>query len=368
MPTAIDLFAGAGGATQGLRDAGFDVIGAVENDADAAETWRLNHPGTMLEGDIRELDPASLAALLPPETRLDLLKACPPCQGFSSLRTGAAVDSVRNDLVLDVLRFVDGLSPRAILLENVPGLGRDWRFAELVTQLSERGYTCRDYRIEASELGVPQRRRRLVLIAVHESSSGSAMPVDVASLTSTSELPRSMTSGAALAALYRQLPTTDPWHKWRKHKPEVTARIHAVPVNGTRLDLPPEHRLACHAKLDGRRVALASYGRVRAGEVAPTMTTRCTTPACGSFIHPSEDRGLSLREAAAFQTFPFDYDWFGSYGSVERQIGNAVPVRMAQVLGEAVLTLLQLEGRVNATRENEDRSRRELSTMRSPSA
>lgn len=342
-PTAVDLFAGAGGATQGLRDAGYDVAVAVENEADPAQTWRLNHPGTMFEADIRRVDPAQLleaGGLL--GRPIDLLKACPPCQGFSSLRGAAEADPARNDLVLDTLRFVDGLLPAAVLLENVPGLRRDSRFPLLTRELRDRGYQLRDYEIEASLLGVPQRRRRLVVVAV---KGALALPPDAAALAHTSGLASTTTAGAALDRLGSQVQAGDVWHRWRTSSPAVAARIAAVPVGGNRFDLPPEHRLSCHERLvtaDGvaRRVATGSYGRVRVDAPSPTMTTRCTTASCGSFIHPTENRGLSLREAASLQTFPHNYRWHGGYDSVERQIGNAVPVRMAEALGRVVGGLL----------------------------
>lgn len=336
MRTAIDCFAGAGGATQGLRNAGFDVVAAVEIESDAAATWRANHPGTMLQGDIRDVDPVALRALIPPGERLSLLKACPPCQGFSSLR-GASIDESRNDLVLDTLRLVDTLKPVAVLVENVPGLRRDQRFEGLLAGLRVRDYRAAFYTVEAGELGVPQRRRRLVVIAV-DGAVCAAPPSTLTELIPSESRRPPMTAGQALRVLNEALDPGDTWHRWRKSGRTVQERIAAVPVGGNRLDLPEVHRLACHASLE--RNALASYGRVKSAEVAPTMTTRCTTPACGSFIHPTEDRGLSIREAAAFQTFPADYVWIGGYDSVERQIGNAVPVWMAEELGRAVVRLL----------------------------
>lgn len=340
---AVDLFAGAGGATQGLRAAGFEVAAAVESEADPAQTWKLNHPGALFQADIRSIDPTQIAALGALRDRqLDLLKACPPCQGFSSLRGAAKPDEARNDLVLDTLRFVDGLLPRAILLENVPGLRHDERFEVLMLELHARGYSVGDYLVEASLLGVPQRRRRLVVIAV---KGDHLLPSGTSALGRTSGLAGTATAGTALRRLNHQLQADDVWHRWRSSSSAVAARIAAVPVGGTRFDLPPEHRLNCHNRLlteqgTPRRAATGSYGRIRADAPAPTMTTRCTTPACGSFIHPTENRGLSLREAASLQTFPADYKWHGSYDSVERQIGNAVPVRMAEALGRVVLRLL----------------------------
>lgn len=276
--------------------------------------------------------------------KLDLLKACPPCQGFSSLRGGNAVDESRNDLVIDTLRLVRELSPRAVLIENVPGLRRDHRFARLVSGLKEQGYGLAHYLVEASELGVPQRRRRLVIVAVE----GSAVPSSLEELIPLDRRRPKTTAGAALSHLSAVQSPTDPAHVWRSSRAKTAERIAAIPINGTRFDLPEALQLDCHRNLKTSagttgRSATGSYGRVRLDEAAPTMTTRCTTPACGSFIHPTENRGLSLREAAAFQTFPSSYLWQGGYDSVERQIGNAVPVWMAEALGSAVRGLLDLQ-------------------------
>jgi DNA (cytosine-5)-methyltransferase 1 len=108
----------------------------------------------------------------------------------------------------------------------------------------------------------------------------------------------------------------------------VLARLQALPVNGTRFDLPAEHRLKCHDRLD-KRNATSSYGRLSSDEPASTLTTRCATPACGRFVHPTEPRGLTLREAATLQTFQPDYAFRGTFGQIERQIGNAFPAHLA---------------------------------------
>jgi DNA (cytosine-5)-methyltransferase 1 len=181
-----------------------------------------------------------------------------------------------------------------------------------------------------------------VVIAVR---GATALPDDLDTLIPPGARRHFMTAGEALTRLAAVQGSSDPMHVWRRASDTVGRRIAAVPVNGNRFDLPPDLQLACHTKMIGSagrqlRSATGSYGRVRAAEPAPTMTTRCTTPACGSFIHPTENRGLSLREAAALQTFPANYIWSGSYGSVEKQIGNAVPVWMAEALGRAALRLL----------------------------
>jgi DNA (cytosine-5)-methyltransferase 1 len=135
--TAVDLFSGAGGTTQGLRDAGYRVLAAVESDRSAAETYAANHPDTdLLDRDIRRVQAPALARRLSAGgRRIDLLTACPPCQPFSTLGSGQA-DDPRNRLVSSLKRFVANLEPRAILLENVPGLRREARFRQLLRWLS----------------------------------------------------------------------------------------------------------------------------------------------------------------------------------------------------------------------------------------
>lgn len=341
--TAIDLFSGAGGATRGLVDSGFKMLGAVENDEIAASTYIRNHESTVVSiSDIREIDEACFRrelALQPGD--LSLLKACPPCQGFSSLANGK-MDVSRNDLVLDVARFVKEFRPRAVLLENVPGLGRDKRLVDLVKQLQALGYTSHKYILQAADFGVPQRRKRLIVIAIRDASP-EIFPDDLRDILPRTFDLRERTAGMALDSLQEVMPENDSLNISRKNSATVFARIASIPVNGTRFDLPPEHQLDCHKTLasQGQRNATSSYGRVRRDAPSATMTTRCTTPSCGAFVHPTENRGLTLREAAALQTFPATYKFAGSYGSIEKQIGNAVPVRLAEALGLAVQALLR---------------------------
>lgn len=337
--TAIDLFAGAGGATQGLKEASLDVLAAVEADAVAADTYRANHPEVhLIDDDIREVDPVELrTALGLARGELTLLKACPPCQGYSSIGKGDAGDP-RNDLVAEVWRFARAFRPRMVMLENVPGLARDDRLARLIRQLRAVDYSAKTYVLDAASFGVPQRRRRLIVVAVRDGRR--SLPDSLVDfLPSWFEATGLRTAGEALELASRVDPEEDRLHRPRESSPDVSRRLRALPVGGTRFDLPDEHRLGCHSRL-GRRDATASYGRVRADALAPTMTTRCTTPACGQFVHPTEPRALTLREAATIQTFPLDYHFSGGVGEVERQIGNAVPVRMAHGLALCAHMLL----------------------------
>ena len=340
--TAIDLFAGAGGTARGLADAGFRVLAAVENDADAVGTFEENHPGVrVFAEDIQSVSPEDLRCSLGLE-RLDLtlLTACPPCQGFSTLGVRGR-DDERNDLVGQVWRFAREFRPAAVLVENVPGLARDERWTKLCRQLRAVGYGVRWWIVDAVDFGVPQRRRRLVAMAVRGSKKAD-LPDDLRDVLPPSFARRASHASEVMARAGRIEESTDRLHRPRVPSPMVLERIRAIPAGGNHSDLPERLQLGCHKRLQdrGRRSATGPYGRIRLKGPAPTMTTRCTTVSCGRFIHPTEDRGISLREAALLQSFPPDYRFAGTHESVERQIGNAVPVKLAEALGLAVRELL----------------------------
>jgi DNA (cytosine-5)-methyltransferase 1 len=226
----------------------------------------------------------------------------------------------------------------------VPGLHRDVRLHHFTKELSFLGYTARGHFVDAASFGVPQRRNRLIMLATPTANSA-ALPESL-----TDALPyrfdRSLqTAGQCLAKSEDAYHSTDPLHQPRRSAPELIARIRAIPIGGTRFDLPPEYQLACHQSVQG---ATASYSRIVAGEPAPTLTTRCTTPACGQFIHPTEHRAITLREASLLQTFPPAYRFVGTYGEIERQIGNAVPVRMACALGVIVKGILRKKANIRS--------------------
>lgn len=338
-PTAIDLFSGAGGATQGLIDAGFSVIGAVEFDSIASASYRLNHPNVHLwEQDIRDLKATTMARELNLKSgELGLLKACPPCQGFSTLAEGRIVgNDPRNELVKHTIRFVRALRPKAVLVENVPGLGRDQRSKDLLESLRRMGYNAKAYHVNAVDFGVPQKRKRLIILALRGLKT--SLPESLS--PSDPEEPRTVRQ--AFDQLASEVASNDPLSVPRILPTAVLRRVEAIPVGGNRYDLPPELQLDCHKKLaeEGKSGAAGSYARLRWEEPAPTMTTRCTTPACGPFLHPELHRALTLREAAAIQTFPASYQFVGARGDIERQIGNAVPVKMAATIAGHLLAAI----------------------------
>jgi DNA (cytosine-5)-methyltransferase 1 len=330
--TAIDLFAGAGGVTAGLKAANYRVLAAVEMDRDACATYAANHGEvTLFSRDIRAVTPEEVMTavdLAPGE--LGLLTACAPCQGFSTLGKRRVADE-RNDLLLAVLPWVEKLSPLTLAFENVPRLQADPRFARFVARLRELGYGVRDEPLDAAEFRVPQRRRRLVAVAWKDASDAEVLGLDAAR-DSSGEARDPVRVRDAWTDL-DPIDGDDRLHRTPTYPKEVLDRIKAVPKDGgSRRDLPEELWLACHRRVGTN--ATSAYGRMRWDDVAPTLTTRCVSPSCGRFLHPEEDRAITLREAAALQTFHPHYVFEGGRMAVEAQIGNAVPVRLATTIGK----------------------------------
>ena len=295
----------------------------------------------MYPADIRDLDPALVASQLSLRRgQLALLKACPPCQGWSSLRRGQP-DDPNNALIDEVWRWTRVLLPKAVMLENVPALRQDPRFVLMLRRLRALGYSARQMDVDAADWGVPQRRRRLILIALLQSEV--PLPSELGLLRKLRRpRPTHVRDALAMAGTAN---AGDPLHRTRSYPERVLLRLEAIPEGGTRRDLPPALRLRCHEALKTRS-ATSSYGRLRLDGFAHTITTRSTTPACGAFVHPTEPRGLTLREAALLQTFATSYRFVGFREEIGRQIGNALPPRLAVTLGRAVRLLLATHGRV----------------------
>jgi DNA (cytosine-5)-methyltransferase 1 len=318
--TAIDLFCGCGGLTTGLKRAGFEVLGAVDIDPLSVKTYKENHPHVKVwEVDISALKPSELKKTLGLKKRkLDLLAGCPPCQGFSTMRTlnGAlAIDDPRNDLLLEFQRFVEELLPRAIMLENVPGLADDRRFNAFLQRMNTLGYKGEHRILNAADYGVPQRRRRLIYLAGRESKIAFAMPAQ-----------RRKTVRDAIDTLPKAGESGDPLHDMPEcRSPRIMKIIRKIPKDGgSRTDLPKRMQLACHKRCNGFKDV---YGRMAWDNVAPTITTGCFNPSKGRFLHPEEDRAITMREAALLQGFPRRYKFPVSDNkcAIALLIGNALP-------------------------------------------
>jgi DNA (cytosine-5)-methyltransferase 1 len=331
--TSIDLFAGAGGLSYGLTAEGFQMIAAVEIDPVSAKSYSLNHQSTnVIVDDIRRVTGSQIlkqAGLAPGE--LDLLTGCPPCQAFSTLRTRRRkqhLDDPSKDLIIEMLRLVRSTRPRAVVVENVPGLAGDKHFTNFQLGLKQAGYQSTYAVLNAYDFGVPQRRKRLILIALR----GREIPSSWSSHHCERKTVRDAIGHLAPAGISGDILHDIP----EKRTPAMMSRIRATPKNGgSRLDISPELQCACHVRIDGFKDV---YGRMAWDDVSPTITSGCNNPSRGRFLHPEEDRAITLREAALLQTFPLAYQFCLDRGKehVASQIGNAFPPDMIRPIARVI--------------------------------
>lgn len=339
--SAVDVFAGGGGLTVGLKRAGFRVVAAIENEPHAFATYKANHPEVrgfkqdvrLVSGDV--LRRSSLTGWV------DLLSGCPPCQGFSSLTSTRKKTDPRNLLIREMSRLVEEVRPRAVMMENVPGLAKKGKklFDELLLKLEGLGYVVRWDVLQVADYGVPQNRRRLVLLAgngftvempkpSHSRYGGLAMQTWKKLSDAIGEMPEPVTLSEAKK---NGGPQAFDWHVVRDLTPNNLARLkHTAPGLGRR-QLPDELRPDCHKGLDDGYNNV--YGRMSWDQESVTITGGCTTFSKGRFGHPEKDRTISVREAALIQTFPPDYCLATPYMDYACDIvGNALPCDFAEVL------------------------------------
>lgn len=339
---AVDLFSGCGGLTVGLKRAGFRVVGAVELDPLAVQTYKKNHPTVRVwSKDIREVEATDFSRQLKLKPgKLDLLAACPPCQAFSKMKTlnrsRRVYDPHQKDLLGELLRFVRNLKPRAIMIENVPGMVRDRRWKEFVAALRRAGYDC-DYEVlNTADFGVAQRRHRLLLMA---SRRLGLVPFAV-------RAEERKTVRQVIGSLPAVRKSKDALHRpQEKRSRAIRELIKLIPKNGgSRTALSDDEQLDCHKKIDGFKDV---YGRMAWHDVAPTITGGCVNPSKGRFLHPEKNRAITLREAAMLQGFSRGYFISldeGKYRAAEL-IGNAIPPEFIKRHAKQVYSLLSQPAR-----------------------
>ena len=330
---AVDLFCGAGGLTHGLISGGIDVKLGVDIDDGCRYPMERNNGTRFVAKDVRTLDPNTILEEFA-KVSVTLLVGCPPCQPFSTYSQGrrAGVRAKEWTLVEEFARLVKETSPDLVSMENVPALQRQSVYETLLEALT--GYYVRDDVIDCSMLGVPQTRRRLVLMA---SRFGPIGPLSTCSQRVTvreaiGHLPR-IASGETHGQ--------DSMHVASRLSETNLARIRASLPGGTWRDWPRHLLAPCHARERG--VTYPSvYGRMRWDAPSPTITTQCFGYGNGRFGHPEQDRAISLREAAVLQTFPDNYEFLKEgekavFSRLGRLIGNAVPVKVGEAIGKALV-------------------------------
>ncbi|MCS6922608.1 MAG: DNA cytosine methyltransferase [Elioraea sp.] len=335
---AVDLFCGAGGMSLGLRGAGIAVNAGIDWDARCAFPYAANTGGRFLRLDVRTVGSDEVAALFG-RARLRLLAGCPPCQPFSTLTQRYDFSGRQETDLLRVFgRLVTALEPEFVAMENVPGMARTGLFREFVFALLERRYHVRHEIVDAASYGLPQRRRRLILLAsrlgepVLEPPSG-----------------RVTTLREAIGHLPPIEPGVphpeDPLHVTSGMTPLTLARVRATPPGGGWRDWPDELRLACYKRPSGLSFA-GVFSRLVWDAPAPTLTGSFYRVNAGPYVHPEQDRGLSLREGAILQGFPREFRFVPEgervrLAPVGRMIGNAVPPPLGAVVGRSLVRHLE---------------------------
>jgi DNA (cytosine-5)-methyltransferase 1 len=358
--TAIDLFCGAGGLSEGFRQAGFRVLAGNDVDVSSGKTFAATHPeATFLPGPIQNYSAEDFlkAARLKPG-QLDCLIGGPPCQGFSVYNHQRGLHDERSSLYREYLRIVEGLKPRWVVLENVTGMtsaGGGGAVAGVLAGLKKLGYKVESKILKAEEYGVPQERRRIIFIGTRTKSPvtfptpthGEGRLPFVTVRDAIGDLPPLKNGIDKGIVKYAKTATNDYQRSLRgnlafvqNHSAPRLAEINEkrmkhIPPGGSWRDIPVE-LLPKGMKRARRCDHTKRYGRLRWDGLASTILTKCD-PHWGAYFHPEQDRILTVREAARFQSFPDSFEFMGSRTEQYIQVGNAVPPLLGRCIAEAIL-------------------------------
>lgn len=358
--TAIDLFCGAGGLSEGFRQAGFHVLVGQDYDATAGKTFAATHPeSTFICGRIQEVTATQiLKAAGKHKGEIDVIVGGPPCQGYSVYNHQRGEDDPRAGLFREYLRLVNGIQPRWLVMENVTGImsiAGGGIVREIYAGMESLGYRVDIRVLKAEEYGVPQERRRVVFIATREgapilfpeATHGPGLMPFVTVWDAISDLPKIENGTKSTALTYGTTSKNDYQRALRgntiavlNHSAPRLAKINQqrmlhIPPGGSWRDipfdlLPPGMRKAKRSDHTKR------YGRPRKTDLACTILTKCDVH-WGAYIHPVQNRALSVREAARLQSFPDAFVFHGSNTEQYVQVGNAVPPLLGRRIAEALL-------------------------------
>ena len=349
-----DLFAGVGGLSLGFEQAGYDVVFAVEFDKDIAAAYEKNHPGTKVYStDISKLDPNEL---MKRHGKIDVVVGGPPCQGFSQKGKRLSVKDNRNFLFRQYVRFVKVLRPKFFVIENVPTIvttANGYFKKEIIKEFSELGYAVNADVFDVSDYGIPQQRRRAVFIGEVGKANNVHFPRPNGRHVTVNEAisdlpPLESGEGAEIANYYT--PATNEYqrimrkgvcggvrnHQATTHSQIALTRMKMIPKGKGKEVLPPEHRT--------KSIYSGTWCRLLEDDVAATITTRFDTPSSGRFTHPTQNRCITVREAARLQSFPDTFIFCGTKTSQMKQVGNAVPPLFANAIAREILKTEVIEG------------------------
>ena len=336
---AVDFFCGAGGLTRGLLDAGVSVLAGIDANEACRRTYEKNNkPAKFVSADITLLRSADVKRLIRSIPKSELIFAgCAPCQPFSKQRRDMECSRDKKTLLGEFGRLVMDCKPGYIIIENVPGIAKvkgNSTYNRFIQMIGEAGYSYSEAPLDAKWFGVPQTRRRWVVVASRFGKPDLPLPTHGPGMLPYATVREAIQSYPHLKA--GEIDPMVPNHRAAEISELNMKRLQATPKNGGgRLDWPDSLQLECHkGDYTGHSDV---YGRMKWDAVAPALTCRCYSISNGRYGHPVQNRAISLREAAKLQSFPDDYIFYGdSQKDIGVQIGNAVPVRLGYVLGKAI--------------------------------
>lgn len=335
----VDLFCGVGGLTHGLVRGGIYVAAGIDIDASCKFPFEANNPASFIERDVGDLKAEDIVHFYE-GADFTLLAGCAPCQPFSTYSQSGRNSEYESQwpLVSSFGRLIKEIKPDLVTMENVPQLADHLVFQQFLKNLS--GYKKWWKIVECSAMGVPQTRKRLVLLASRLGSTALELSQEQARRVTVRE-----TIGSLPPIYAGGRDPEDELHMASSLSSLNLSRIRASRPGGTWRDWPKELQASCHRKNTGATYP-SVYGRMEWDQPAPTITTQCFGYGNGRFGHPEQDRAISLREAAMLQTFPESYAFAPpgtpiKFNKMGRLIGNAVPVRLGEIIGRSLVAHVQ---------------------------
>lgn len=337
LAQVVDLFCGVGGLTKGLLNAGLDVCFGFDNDPSCRFAYTENNGTPFNCKNIREMDGTEIENCYSNDA-IKILVGCAPCQPFSTMRFKmgeANFEDEKYDLLTEFGRIIERVNPAIVSMENVPQIQKTQVFKDFIGLLQSLNYHVFYKTVFCPDYGISQSRRRFVLLA---SLFGN---VNIIPAThSVNDVTVQHFIGGLPEIGAGEANVNDPLHVTSQLSPLNMQRIQASVPGGTWRDWPEDLRCECHRKGSGQSYS-SVYGRMRWDQIGPTITTQFHSYGTGRFGHPEQDRALTLREGALLQTFPQEYNFIDPdkpfvLKDVARHIGNAVPVRLGEVIGISI--------------------------------
>lgn len=341
----VDLFCGVGGLSRGLLNVGLDVIAGYDIDPTCQYAYEHNNHVTYNIRNIRDMDGQEIIDCFDQDAT-KILVGCAPCQPFSQMRFKLGKNNETDEkynLLLEYGRMIKKVCPTIVSMENVPQIKNTNIYKEFIDILEKNGYEHNEKVIYCADYGIPQSRKRFVLVASKLGKINIVQPTHDREDIHVRDFIGNLSAIAA-----GETDPDDPLHRASSLSDKNLQRIRASIPGGTWRDWPDELKCECHKKDSGKTYG-SVYGRMTWEQIGPTITTQFYNYGTGRFGHPEQDRALSLREGALLQTFPLDYDFIDPerkfvFSDIARHIGNAVPVKLGEVIGTTIINHLRDNG------------------------